>query len=83
MNGVGRVADLSAAAARLTKALDYLDEVWAAVREEWDDENSRAFAEEHLEPLASSVRSALDAVNRMNDVLAQAERDCSDPERGA
>lgn len=74
-----RAADLTSAAERLKKALEHLAEAWNEVSEQWDDANARAFAENHLEPLAAAVRSAMDAVNRMNEVIGRAERESSDP----
>ena len=70
--------DLSTSAVKLQTALDDLQAHWHDATDQWRDEVSRKFAENHLEPIGPLVKNALDAVGRMAAVVAQAERDCGD-----
>ncbi len=75
------VADLHTGAAQLTDALVQLESAWGRVRPAWNDETSRHFEAEHLAPISPTIRMTLDAVNRLADVLARAERECQDEDR--
>ena len=68
------LADLGSPAAKIHSALEDLQVAWGNTLEHWQDENSRRFEEEHLIPLAQTVRISLDAVGRMNESIQQAER---------
>jgi len=72
------IADLTTGAARLNKSVESLQEAWAETREHWNDENSRNFEENYLDPLGPQVKLALDAVNRIGEILNRAERECQD-----
>lgn len=63
--------------AKLHGALKELLELWARTRDLWDDQVSQEFEEKHLEPLKRQVRSAADAVTRMDEMLNRAKADCS------
>ncbi|QDU55557.1 hypothetical protein [Aeoliella mucimassa] len=67
--------DLQSGAGRIRRALEHLELTWAEVSSEWNDEVSRAFAEQHLEPMLPVVKTALDAVGRMDLMLREAQRD--------
>jgi len=69
-----RVTDLSTPAAKIHSSLEELQEAWADAREKWSDENAKKFEEDHLVPLAMTVKLSLDAVNRMAETLKEAER---------
>lgn len=56
--------------------MEDLQHTWAEATEQWNDEASRAFATQHLEPLIPVVKTALDAISRMDMLLTQAQRDC-------
>ena len=71
-----RIADLTSGAAKLNKSVKTLQEAWVDVADHWDDENSRSFVENHLEPIGPQIKMALDALNRVADVVARAEREC-------
>jgi hypothetical protein len=75
------LTDLATPAARIHSALEKLQLAWVNVSEHWNDSNSRNFEEEHLFPLAMSVKIALDAVGRMDETLRQAEQNCLDERR--
>ena len=58
-----------------------LDSAWKALRARWEDTGSkwndsvrRAFENEYWEPLEAQVRSTLDELQRLAQVIAQAER---------
>ena len=72
------LADLSTPAARIYSALEKLQEAWADAQEVWNDNNSSKLEEEHLVPLAMTVKLSLDAVGRINETLINAERVCSE-----
>ena len=68
--------DLYTGSARIRLALENLHYVWQEAADHWKDPVSRAFYEEHLEPLMPVVKNALDAVGRMQMLLDQAQREC-------
>jgi hypothetical protein len=70
--------DLYTGSARIRLALENLHHVWLDAAEEWNDPVSRAFMEQHIEPLVPIVKTALDAVSRMQMLLDQAQRECSE-----
>ena len=73
-----KVVDLHTGAARLSDALDQLEADWSRVELSWKDESRQHFEAEHLAPITPTIRMTLDAVNRLADVLARAERECLD-----
>jgi hypothetical protein len=73
-----RICDLNTGAIRLTRSAKKLRERWLDAKEHWNDQNSRDFAENHLEPLTPEITLTLAAVQRLAEVLAQAERECSE-----
>lgn len=68
--------DLDSGAARIRLAMKDLQETWEISSDEWNDATARAFAENYLEPLLPVVKTALDAISRMDMLLGQAYRDC-------
>jgi hypothetical protein len=73
-----RIGDLSGGSAQLNDSLDSLRTAWAETATRWDDPTSRRLYKERLEPLEPISRKALSAIQRLTEVLAKAERDCSD-----
>lgn len=71
-----KACDLQSGAGRIRRALEHLELAWAEASDEWHDEASRAFQEQHLEPLLPVVKTALDAIGRMDLLLREAQRDC-------
>ncbi|MEO1497315.1 MAG: hypothetical protein AAFV43_09210 [Planctomycetota bacterium] len=67
--------DLETGAGRIRLALKDLERVWEDAAEEWSDEASAAFREQHLEPLTPIVKNALDAIGRMRHLLHEAQRE--------
>jgi hypothetical protein len=73
-----RIGNLSGGAAQLTDSFDSLRTAWAETTTRWDDPTSRRFYKERLEPLDRITRRALSGIQRLAEVLAKAERECSD-----
>lgn len=73
-----RMADLWGGSSQLNDSFDALRAAWAETAARWDDSTSRRFYKERLEPLEPTTRRALAAIQRLAEVLAQAERDCRD-----
>jgi hypothetical protein len=61
---------------QLAKAMKTLQLNWMETRGDWDDAISRAFEKEFLEPLEMDLRNAMGAMDTMNGLLQQIERDC-------
>ena len=68
--------DLNAGAAKLELALKTLRTTLAAVQQQWKDEAQRKFWENHLAAIEPRARTMFDAVGRMSEAIAAAERDC-------
>lgn len=69
-------AEVASGVGRLREALEQLEQAWGATQELWRDGNSRHFEEEQLRPIAARVRDAYSVIQRLADILKQAERDC-------
>ena len=67
-------------AGQIKTALDKLEETWSVAKSSWNDSVSQNLEDEHLIPLMDQVRSALDAISRLNAVLVTACRECEDRE---
>ena len=72
------ICDLHTGRNRLSRATKELHDQWQETKEVWSDANARDFAKQHLEPLGPQVTLMLTAINRLREVLAKAERECSD-----
>jgi hypothetical protein len=68
--------DLNSGAAKLELALKTLRITLSSVEKQWNDETHRKFQENHLASIEPSVRNMFDAIARMSEVIAAAERDC-------
>ncbi len=71
-----RRTDLDTSAAQLHSALKDLQRAWHVTCESWNDGASRQFAEQYLDPLIPSGRLAIDAINRMRELIGRMEREC-------
>lgn len=69
--------DINTGAAKLELALKTFRTTYAAVDPQWTDSARREFSETYLAPLEPHVKSMLDAIARLGEVLAAAERQCS------
>jgi hypothetical protein len=70
--------DISSGAAKLELAIKSLRVTLSAVGNQWTDQTHRQFDEEHLAPIEPAVRKMFDAIARMAEAIAAAERDCND-----
>ena len=68
--------ELSAGAAKLELAMQSLQRSIAQAEQHWDDPTFEAFRQEYLAPLEPKVRTALDAIHSLDQVLGRAERAC-------
>jgi len=68
--------DLASGAAKLELAIKSLRTSLSVVEEQWNDETHRKFHENHLAPIEPSVRKMFDAIARIAEAVAAAERDC-------
>ena len=75
-----RICDLNTGAMQLTKAAKRLREQWELTRPFWNDQNAVDFEREFLQPLSPQLTMTLAVVNRMAQLLEQAERECWDEE---
>ena len=71
-----RPADLHTNAAYIRDAFEDLQKAWLEVSEQWSDGVSRAFCQNHLEPLGPTVKLALDSMQRMGVIVAQMQNEC-------
>lgn len=67
--------DLVTGASRIRRALDDLLLTWDTAQADWNDPVSAAFYKERIEPLEPVVKSALDAIGRLQLVATSAQRD--------
>lgn len=67
-------------AGQIKTAADRLEETWSTAKSSWNDAISENLQENHLVPLMQQVRTALDAIARLNGVLITACRECEDRE---
>lgn len=68
--------DLTSSAAQIRDAFDDLLIAWQEASEHWNDNVSRQFCENHLEPLGPLLKLSLDAMARMNHITNSMHRDC-------
>ena len=73
-----RLWDLTGGTAKLELALQTLQAKAADIGEAWSDEAYTRFLETHLEPIAPRMKTLIDAINRLSEVLNTAERQCRD-----
>ncbi|NQU25393.1 MAG: hypothetical protein HQ567_29255 [Candidatus Nealsonbacteria bacterium] len=68
--------DLSTSTAKLDRAVRMLRRARADALEHWDDQTHHKFQENHLDPVEPVVRTTLDVVHRLEQVLSKAQREC-------
>lgn len=61
---------------QLVKASKDLIHHWRNVQGVWSDQQSKDFEQQVVVPIEQDVRSALDAMNHMNQVLMKIQNDC-------
>ncbi len=73
-----RLWDLTAGVAKLELALKTLQTKTAEIGDAWSDEAYTRFLETHLEPIEPRMKTMIDAIHRLSEVLNTAERQCRD-----
>jgi hypothetical protein len=73
-----RLWDLNGGAAKLELALTTLQTKVANIGEAWSDEPYTRFVESYLEPLEPRMKTMIDAIHRLAEVLNTSERECRD-----
>jgi hypothetical protein len=73
-----RLWDLTGGAAKLELALKTLKTKTADIGEAWSDEPYNRFVESYLEPLEPCMKTMIEAVHRLAEVLSTSERQCRD-----
>ena len=73
-----KVCDLTTGSTKLNLAMRTIREARELAKMFWDDQRSNEFYEEHIEPMEPKIKQGIEAVNRLTQVLAKAERECGD-----
>ena len=73
-----RRPDLTTGATHIRVALDDLAVAWQEVLADWDDAVSERFAEQYIDTLGPRVKPALDAIDRMAQLLDAVVKNCSE-----
>jgi hypothetical protein len=66
-----------AAQAKLKDASDVLNAKWRRASEHWTDDAAKDFRERVIDPVPGRVRSAMEAMGRMGEIIASVKRDCA------
>lgn len=61
---------------RLQQTLKELGQRWEKVNEDWDDQVARDFHDTFLKPLEPKVKTTMDAMEEMSELLRKMKRDC-------
>lgn len=72
-----RHCDLTSGANRLHASFRTLQLAWQHTAEQWHDATRHEFEAMYLEPMEPEVKAAVDAIRRMDQVLAKAHRECA------
>ena len=75
-----RVCDLNTGSGRLMRAAKTLREQWAEANSQWDDAASRQIDQAFVKPMGPEIQMTLSAIQRLAEVLEQAEKECDDRE---
>ena len=69
---------VSGSRAKLKDAHRQLLVAWQRSQETWDDPVSHALWRKQIEPLETTLRSVLNAMDSINEVLERVRRECGD-----
>lgn len=73
-----RICDLVTGIGRLKRATSQLKDHWGETREHWSDNIRHEFEEKHLTPLPAEITLAVASIQRLAELLEQAERELQD-----
>ena len=68
--------DLSAGAGKLELAIKSLQITSEEISKSWDDATYQRFIENYVKSVEPRIRTTLDALHRLSEVLSNAERQC-------
>ncbi len=71
-----KIADLTSGTAKIASAYKTMRVHWEDTKEHWHDANRKRFEETYLDPLEPQIAATLEAIGRLAEILAKAERDC-------
>jgi uncharacterized protein YukE len=74
-------SDVNASAAKLELTLKTFRTTFAAVEAQWTDTARRDFQATYLAPMDQKVKGMVQAITRLAEVLAGAERQCGSDSR--
>jgi predicted secreted Zn-dependent protease len=69
---------IATAKANLQDATKKLMHAWDRARAQWDDDASREFAKEVIEPILPRVNAAMKGIDHVGDLVAKVKRECGD-----
>ena len=69
---------ISTAKANLMDATKKLMAAWNRVSSSWDDDASREFAKDVIEPIAHRVNSAIKGIDHVGELVGRVKRECGD-----
>jgi hypothetical protein len=69
---------IATAKANLQDATKKLMLAWGRVSAQWDDDASREFAKEIIEPILPRVSAAMKGIDHVGDLVARVKRECGD-----
>jgi len=73
-----RPCDPTSGGAKLELALKTLAAKTADIGDEWSDDAYARFLETYLEPIRPRLKTMIDAIHRLSEVLNMAEQQCRD-----
>lgn len=73
-----RICDLNSGLGQLSHAFSQLKDRLADSKADWDDASRRQFEQNHLAEIPARMQLLVAAVQRLNEVLEKAEKDCDD-----
>jgi uncharacterized protein YukE len=73
-----RLWDLTGGTAKLELALKTLQSKTAEIGEAWTDEAYVRFLETYVDPVEPRMKTMIEAIHRLSEVLNMAERQCRD-----
>jgi hypothetical protein len=74
-----RICDLNSGLGQLSQAYGKLRERLAETREVWTDDAFRKFDQQRLNEIPARLQVLAAAVNRLSEILSEAERECGEP----
>ena len=77
-----QICDLQSSTGRLKRSAKTLREKWKQTQEHWNDKTSREFEEKYLQAIFPEITLAVAAIQRLNEMLEQADHDCRDRDGG-